>query len=140
MRPSGRRPGNPDTDSEILSAAREVFGELGYDRTTIRGISKRAGVDPALIYHYFENKAKLYTASISLPFAPADAVDEVFSGDNRDVGRQLANILFTVWDHEESRSSLLGILRSAMGGESQAVAAFREYMVETLKERIAPRI
>lgn len=140
MRPAGRRPGNPDTHSEILSAAREVFGEVGYNRATIRAISQRAGIDPALIYHYFENKAKLYTASISLPFASAEAVYEVFSHDNHDAGRRLAALFFTVWEQEESRSSLLGILRSAMGGEDQAVTAFREYMVETLKERIAPQI
>lgn len=140
MRPPGRRPGNPDTHSDILSAAREVFGSVGYDRATIRTISQRAGVDPALIYHYFENKAKLYTTSISLPLSPADAADVVFSGDSRDTGRRLATLFFRVWDQEVSRSSLLGILRSAMGGEDQAVAAFREYMVEVLKDRIAPRI
>jgi DNA-binding transcriptional regulator YbjK len=71
MSPAGRRAGSPDTRAEILAAAREIFAESGYDRATIRQIAARAGVDPALVHHYFGTKDQLFSQSISLPFSPA---------------------------------------------------------------------
>ncbi|MFJ4844537.1 MULTISPECIES: TetR family transcriptional regulator [unclassified Streptomyces] len=45
----------------LLRAAGELFSERGFDRTTIRDIGERAGVDPAMIARYFNNKSGLYT-------------------------------------------------------------------------------
>ncbi|HKQ01335.1 MAG TPA: helix-turn-helix domain-containing protein, partial [Actinomycetes bacterium] len=50
---SGRRPGRPDTRRAILAAARELFADKGFDHTSIRTIATAAGVDPALVHHYF---------------------------------------------------------------------------------------
>ena len=44
---SGRRPGPTTTREAIAEAARRQFAELGYDRTTLRGIAGEAGVDVA---------------------------------------------------------------------------------------------
>ncbi|MEV3858860.1 helix-turn-helix domain-containing protein [Streptomyces sp. NPDC050095] len=44
----------------LLRAATALFSERGYDRTTIREIGDRAGVDPALIARYFGSKPLLY--------------------------------------------------------------------------------
>lgn len=140
MSPVGRRTGSPDTKSEILTAAREVFGESGYRQATVRAIAGRAGVDPALIHHYFGNKERLFAASISLPFPPARMVGEVFEGGVDGAGERLARVFFTVWENEEARASLLGILRTAMGGDERGVKAFREFLLEELKKRIAPLI
>lgn len=138
MSPVGRRPGNPDTRSQILDAAREVFGEAGYDRATMREIAGRAGVDPALIHHYFDNKDTLYAASISLPYSPAAAVSEVFAGvDETAVGKALARRFFELWEEPTTRTALTGILRSALSGEEQAVVAFREYIARAVKTTIA---
>lgn len=136
----GRRAGRPDTKSEILSAAREVFGESGYDRSTVRQIASRAGVDPALIHHYFGSKEDLFAASISLPFNPADVVGQVLEEDLAAAGPKLARVFFTVWENEEPRASLLGVLRTAMGGDERGIKAFREFLLEGLKGRIAPLI
>ena len=45
----GRRPGAPDTRAGILAAARAQFAAQGFTRTTIRGVAREAGVDPALV-------------------------------------------------------------------------------------------
>ena len=53
----GRRPlGSPNARRAVLDAARELFAELGFERTTMRAVAARAAVDPALIYHYFGDK------------------------------------------------------------------------------------
>jgi AcrR family transcriptional regulator len=48
----------------LLRAATELFAEHGFDRTTVREIADRAGVDAALIARYFGSKGGLYIASL----------------------------------------------------------------------------
>jgi AcrR family transcriptional regulator len=138
-RRSGRRAGAPDTRAEILTAAKSVFAEAGYDRATIRGIAAEAGVDPSLVHHYFGSKDRLFAASIDIPLPPIEAVSKAFSEGNA-AGHLLATIFFSVWEQHGPRDSLLGMLRSAMGGEDQAVEAFREFVTRELLHRIAPQI
>src|SRR4051812_37033335 len=59
---SGRRPGNPDTRREILDSARKVFAANGFNKASIRRIAAGAGVDPALVHHYFGSKDELFLA------------------------------------------------------------------------------
>jgi AcrR family transcriptional regulator len=137
---TGRRSGSPDTRTEILEAARRVFSEMGFDRATIRGIAKEAGVDGALIHHYFGTKDELFAASIDLPMPTADAVRAVFAEGGEQMGRRLAETFFSIWEQDEVRARLLGILRSAMGGEDRAVEAFREFLTSAILDQIAPQI
>lgn len=137
-RRTGRRAGSPDTRSEILEAAKQVFGKMGYDRATIRGIATEAGVDPSLIHHYFGTKDQLFAASIDIPIPAAEVLRKVFEEDGGDIGRRLAETFFVVWEQDEARAALLGILRSAMGGEDQAVTAFRQFLNTAVLEQIAP--
>jgi AcrR family transcriptional regulator len=59
----------------LLKAARSAFDELGYDLATTREIGERAGVDPALIARYFDNKEGLFIASIAYVAEGEDEVD-----------------------------------------------------------------
>ena len=47
----------------ILDIARSQFGSHGFERTTIRSVASAAGVDPALVMHYFGSKAELFAAA-----------------------------------------------------------------------------
>lgn len=137
---TGRRSGSPDTRSEILAAAKQIFGEMGYDRATIRGIATEAGVDPSLIHHYFGTKDRLFAASIDIPIPAVEVLRSVFAADREELGRRLAETFFFVWEQEVARASLLGILRSAMGGEHQATEAFRQFLTTSVLEQISPLI
>jgi AcrR family transcriptional regulator len=136
----GRRTGSPDTRTEILDAARRVFSEVGFDRATVRVIAAEAGVDPALIHHYFGTKDELFAASINLPMPVAGAVRAVFAEGGNQMGRRLAETFFSIWEQEEGRTALLGILRSALGGEDRALGAFREFLTSAVLDQIAPQI
>jgi AcrR family transcriptional regulator len=68
----GRRPGQPATKDAILRTARVCFAERGYDAATVRAIALTAGVDQALIHHYFGTKRALFNEAL----APSDRATE----------------------------------------------------------------
>jgi len=73
-RPARRRDAAA-TRQALLDAARELFGVRGYDRTTLRDVAERAGVDAALVARYFGGKVDLYLAAIAAEpplFGPDD--------------------------------------------------------------------
>lgn len=56
---------NPTSSKEIiLNVAREVFAEKGFDGARVDEIAKRAKVNKALIYYYFESKEQILTELI----------------------------------------------------------------------------
>lgn len=113
MRRSGRRPGRQNTRGEILAAARESFAARGFAGTTLRGIAGAAGVDPALIHHYFESKRSLFLATVQLPIDPPALIAEVMRGDRATLGPRLVAKILHTWDSEQ-RASLVAAARTAL--------------------------
>jgi AcrR family transcriptional regulator len=139
-RRSGRRGGDSGTREAILAAARARFGDLGYDRTTIRGIAADAGVDAALVHHFYGSKERLFVAAMRLPVNPLEVLDAALAPGARDedrgLGEHLLRIMLGVWDVAEMRATFLGMLRSATTSE-QAAAMLREFATGTILTRIA---
>src|SRR3954452_9408075 len=80
-RSRGRPSGGTDARAEILAAARTAFAEHGYDGATIRTIAGNAGVDPALVHHYFGTKEELFVEAVQFPIRPAEFLPAVVEGD-----------------------------------------------------------
>ncbi|MDG9720735.1 TetR family transcriptional regulator [Streptomyces sp. DH24] len=142
----GRRRGRPprtesgDTRGRILTAAREEFSERGYEKTSVRGIAKAAGVDPALVHHYFGTKEQVFEAAVEVAFAPALKVrDEVLEGPLDGVGERLTRMFFGLWENPVTRPPLLAIVRSAVNNEA-AAAVFRRLIATQLLRRVADRL
>ena len=137
---SGRRGGDSGTREAILAAARARFGDLGYDRTTIRGIAADAGVDPALVHHFYGTKESLFAAAMRLPLNPGDVVDAVLKAAPDDqgpvLGEHLMRTLLGIWDVAEIRAAFLGMLRSSLTSE-QATSMLREFVTSVILSRIA---
>ncbi|MEW2481536.1 TetR family transcriptional regulator [Mycobacterium sp. NPDC049093] len=136
MPPRGRRPGQPGTRDELVATARRMFAEGGYDKTSLRDIAAAAQVDPALIRHYFGSKADLFRATVGWPFDP-----EKFSGRILDDGpdrlaERLTEAFFGLWEHPDTRSPLLAILRGAATHEESA-ALVRQFIEQRLYPQIA---
>src|SRR5882762_316522 len=55
-----------DKREDILTVAEELFGEKGFDGTSVRDIAQKAGVNLAMISYYFGSKEKLLAALIEL--------------------------------------------------------------------------
>ncbi|WP_083460027.1 TetR family transcriptional regulator [Jiangella muralis] len=133
---SGRRRGAPDTRGEILAAARDVFGERGYDGASVRAIAAAAEVDPALVHHYFGTKEKLFLAAMDIPFDPsiiADAVIDEAGGDG--IGERAIRTFLGVWSQPASRAPILALLRSAMQHEA-AARLMRQFVTRAILGRV----
>ncbi|MBB6627414.1 TetR/AcrR family transcriptional regulator [Nocardioides sp. KIGAM211] len=107
----GRRPGAPDTRAAILGAARELFAASGYAGTTMRAVAASAGVDAALVHHYFGTKDDLFLAALQVRVDPRTALLPVAEGGVGGAGERLLGVFVDVWDDEESRLPLLALFR-----------------------------
>ncbi|MEU3982611.1 TetR family transcriptional regulator [Streptomyces sp. NPDC026672] len=141
-----RRRGRPprtesaDTRDRILTAAREEFSERGYEKTSVRGIAKSAGVDSALVHHYFGTKDQIFEAAIEVAFAPAfDAPAAVAEGPMEGVGERFTRFVLGVWENPATRTPLLAIVRSALTNDN-AAAVFRRLVAAQLLRRIAAQL
>ncbi len=126
---TGRRPGSSDARARILAAAREGFGERGFDGTTIRGIASRAGVDPALVHHYFGSKQRLFVAAMEFPVDFAAAIPRLLAGPRESLGERLVSYLLDVWEAPTVRPLLIGLLRSA-ASDPLAAGMLRGYLAD----------
>lgn len=116
----GRPRGKTDTRNTILAAARQMFADAGYDQTSVRDVAAAAGVDPAMIRHYFGSKAELFRATMGWPFEPADVAARVTGGDRSEIGERLTRVFFEAWEQPQSRAPLLAILRGAATHDESA--------------------
>ncbi|MBA2944968.1 TetR/AcrR family transcriptional regulator [Streptomyces himalayensis] len=140
-RPSRTHAGEgPAARERILQSAREEFSERGYDKTSVRSIAKGAGVDPALVHHYFGTKEQVFEAAIEVVFAPAlKAPDTIIEGPLDGVGERFSRFLFGVWENPVTRTPLLAVVRSAMNNEA-AAAVFRRLVTTQLLRRVAGHV
>ncbi|MFG3586475.1 TetR family transcriptional regulator [Streptomyces sp. NPDC047990] len=130
----------PATRDRILDAAREEFSERGYEKTSVRGIAKAAGVDSALVHHYFGTKEQVFEAAVEVAFAPALAAPTaVEDGPLDGIGERLTRFIFGVWENPATRAPLLAIIRSAVNNDT-AAAVFRRLIAAQLLRRIAQRV
>jgi len=120
QRRTGRRPGASDSREAILGAARDAFVGSGYRAATIRGIAVAAGVDPALVMHFFGNKEQLFAEAMRPPVDPAAALAGAIAGDRSTAGHALAKFFLDAWESDARRRVLLGLVRSAVSEESAA--------------------
>ncbi len=113
----GRRPGGPDTRGEILAAARAAFATKGYGATSMRGVAAEAGVDPALVHHYFDGKDGLFLASLEVPVDPRELVPRLVEEGIDGAGERMLRTFLAVWDDPVVRLPLLTLVRTSLGAE-----------------------
>lgn len=113
----------------LLRAATELFSERGYDRTTIREIGERAGVDPALIARYFGSKPLLYVEVLKAEHGDTPPDDLLTEPRLRDIARRA------------QRRGPVPLLRVAVqplsdpAAQDATRAALRARLVEPLRAR-----
>jgi AcrR family transcriptional regulator len=103
---AGRTPRSEATRTRIVEAALRLFGENGYDRTTMRAIAREAGVSVGNAYYYFKSKEELVQGFY-------DRIAELH-------GRQSADVLAVQRD-------FAGRLRGVMLGWLDVAAPYHEF-------------
>jgi AcrR family transcriptional regulator len=136
---TGRRRGSPDTREAILTAAREVFAEKGFDAASIRAIAALAGCDPALVHHYFGSKDKLFLATVQAPIDPGELVPQVVAGGPDGAGGRLVLALLSVWDNPASGPAALALVRSALQHDWSA-RMLREFLTSQVLRRVVAQL
>jgi AcrR family transcriptional regulator len=111
VKPRGRRAGKSDARRAILHAARARFSRGGYGATSIRAIAAEAGVDSALVHHYFGSKQQLYSAANAMPDDSGAAILEALAAPSP--GERLVLAFLMEWDQEGPGSSMAALMRSA---------------------------
>jgi AcrR family transcriptional regulator len=117
----GRRPGAPDTRAEVLAAARSSFAERGFRGTTIRAVAASAGVDPALVHHYFGSKDDLFLAALEMPVDPRELLAPVVAQGPAGAGERLLRTFLSVWDDPDIQVRLLAVVRSVLNEDGGAL-------------------
>lgn len=134
--PRGRRPGSNTTREAVLEAARRRFAEAGYDGASIRAIAAAAGVDPALVPHFFGSKEQLFREAVAWPFEPSALAPAILDGSAAGLGERLARVFLQQWEDPATRGSLLAVLRGALTHEESATL-LRRFLRDQLFRRLA---
>ncbi len=128
----------PDTRGVIVVAARRRFATHGYDATSLRSIASDAGVDAALLIHYFGSKEALFISAVGLPTPLPDLFADVARLPRRRAAEALVRRYLEIADSEHSRNTMLALVRSAVSSE-QAAGLLRRFLTEALLGAIAQR-
>ncbi|MEW6060041.1 MAG: TetR family transcriptional regulator [Actinomycetota bacterium] len=133
---TGRRSGESGTREAILDAARTQFAERGYDGATIRGIAADAGVDPALVHHFYGTKERLFVAAVRFPVVPSEVLARVAEAGPEQLGTTFVRTVLGLWEASETREQSLALVRSAVTNEC-AVTMLRGFVESAIFRAIA---
>jgi AcrR family transcriptional regulator len=125
-RPRGRRPTGEDTRGALLDAAREMFVERGYEGATVRAIAQRAGVDAAMVNHWFGGKDGLFVAAMEFPVNPAEVLPTLLDGDPERTAERLVRTFLCIWD-ANGGGPLAALMRSVSSHDG-AATMLREFI------------
>jgi AcrR family transcriptional regulator len=121
------------TRQRILDAGEREFAARGFAGARLREIADGAGVQPALIHHYFTDKQGLYRAVLDRALLPTSTESWSLLGSRRDLEGLLAGFIDLLLRFYAANRNLLSILRhEALSGSS--------VLVELTKERTLPII
>jgi AcrR family transcriptional regulator len=134
----GRRPGGDNTRAQLLAAARAEFGERGYEGATVRAIADRAGVDPAMVNHFFGGKEGLFTSSLDLPVDIAAMINEVVPGDPERLAERIIGRFVQVWD-ATGGGQMVMLVRSIAAHEA-AARMLREFISRVILARVVSQV
>ncbi len=133
----GRRPGTSSARNDILASARKLFSLNGIDKTSIRAIASDAGVDPALVHHYFGTKLDLFREVVQLPVDPSVVLQPLRDVPVDELGVTIPRLIIALWDSELG-ANMLAVFRSALTGADDGLVRvfFREVLVNIIAERV----
>lgn len=101
-------------------------------------MAEQAGVDSALVMHYFTSKEGLFRAAIEWPVDMDMAAHRVFEGDPARMGERLVRMVCEIWEDETTRHPLAVILRNAVQHEEAARLA-SQFMQREMVGRLVAR-
>jgi AcrR family transcriptional regulator len=114
-----------------------LFARNGIDKTSIRAIASGAGVDAALVHHYFGTKQQLFVAAVEIPIDPRLVLEPLRDSPVDELGLKLPSLLLPLWDSEMG-SGLIATLRSLLAGPE--VSLVRSFLQEVVAVEVGSRV
>src|SRR5580700_8459865 len=114
--PGSGGPRSERTRRAILGAARAMFAARGYEATTIRAVAARADVDASMVMRYFQSKAGLFTAAVTMDLQ----VPDLRSVPASSRGELLVRHFISRWEDPAHDDELIALLRAGVTSETVA--------------------
>lgn len=126
------------TRARILQVARAAFARGGFTGTSVRSIAAQAGVDQALVHHYFGTKKQLFEAAIDLPFSPSVLADSLVDVPLDELGESLVRGLIALWNSPASEAIVPAIrtLIASQDGPQLVQGMIGQLVLEAIGPRI----
>jgi AcrR family transcriptional regulator len=137
-RPRGRRPAGEDTRAALLDAARVEFTERGFDGATVRAIAQRAGVDPAMVNHWFGGKEALFVAVMEIPVNPDEIIPRLLDGPPERLAERILRTFLSVWD-ADGGGAMAALVRSVASHDA-AARMMREFVSRLIIGRVVSTV
>jgi AcrR family transcriptional regulator len=103
-----------------VQAARESFADKGFSATSIRAVARRAGVDAALVHHYFDSKDELFIEAMAIPVDPRQIAAQILDGPLEEIGRRVATVFLGLWESPEGAQRMKALFRSILTSDEVA--------------------
>lgn len=116
----GRRVGDSGTREAILAAARDQFAAKGYGGASLRTIAAAAGVDTALIRHFFGSKDDLFAATLHVPEEVLQHMLRALDGPSDRLGERMVDMYLRLWEDPATAGPILAVARSAISSDKAA--------------------
>ncbi len=133
----GRPPGTSDSRERILTNARELFARNGIGNTSVRSIAAAAGVDSALVHHYFGTKEQLFAAAVHIPIDPMQVIGPMREAPIDELGLTLPSLLLPLWESELG-SGFIATMRSLLAGDE--VGLIRSFLQDVITVEVGYRV
>lgn len=96
-----------------------------------------AGVDSALVHHYFGTKEKLFAAAVHIPIDPMDVIGPLREVPIEELGHKIPSLLLPLWDSELG-AGFIATLRSILAGFE--VSLFRSFIQDVIAVEVGSRV
>jgi AcrR family transcriptional regulator len=124
------RPRSDETKERITQAARKLFSEMGYERTTIRAVASAANIDPSKVMRYFGSKDGLFADVSSFDLRLPD----LSKLPRAEVGERLARHVLARWQGSDGEDLVI-LIRAAASNEEA-----RTRMREVFRAQVLPAV
>ena len=114
-----------------------MFARNGIGNTSIRAVAAAAGVDSALVHHYFGTKEQLFAAAVRIPIDPMEVIGPLREVPVEELGRTIPSILLPLWDSEIG-AGFIATLRSILAGSE--VNLFRTFIQDVIAVEVGSRV
>lgn len=135
----GRPAGRSDAREQLITAGRNHFLTLGYDKATIREIAAAAGVNHALVKYHFGGKEGLFKAVLDLLATPGQTFDHVSATHPDNLARALLTAAMNLWEAPQGHETLTRLILDS-DTDPATRSAFVGYIQNQMVSRLAEAI